>query len=149
MDGRIFATNYQQAGDAAGHVIKGPHGNGSESQLIYPGEPHAAGIAVVNGMVFWGTSDPDQLAFGPEDGNARVTRVNANGGVTGVAVDAQSRAYFIAGNQRIYTLTPGSNQPELLYEAEEAFGTSDIALDEDWLYWSEREHGRIMRMRRQ
>ena len=75
--------------------------------------------------------------------------MNANGGVTGVAVDAQSRAYFIAGNQRIYTLTPGSNQPELLYEAEEAFGTSDIALDEDWLYWSEREHGRIMRMRRQ
>ena len=69
--------------------------------------------------------------------------------VTGVAVDSEKNAYFITGNQRIYHLRPGSDRPDLLHEADEPFGTSDITLDESWLYWSERDHGRVMRMRRE
>jgi hypothetical protein len=149
-DGRVFASNYGQAGGVEGHVIYGPRGTiGSDSQLIYPGEPHAAGVAIVNATVFWGTSDPDQLAFASDQGNDHVTRVNADGPVTGVAVDSEKNAYFITGNQRIYHLRPGSDRPDLLHEADEPFGTSDITLDESWLYWSERDHGRVMRMRRE
>jgi hypothetical protein len=149
-DGRVFATNYGQAGGVEGHIIVGPRGAvGSDSQLIYPGEPRAAGVAIVNSTVFWGTSEPNQLAFGPDEGNAHITRVNADGPVTGVAVDSEKNAYFIAGDQRIQHLRPSSDTPELLHSADEPFGTSDIALDDSWIYWSEREHGRVMRMRRE
>jgi hypothetical protein len=155
--GRMFATNYQISGDAAGHggsdwsgyVIYGPYGhNGQESQLIYPGESHAGGIAVVNNTVFWGTSHPHQLAFGDHDGNAQVTRINTDGGVTGVAVDSEKVAYFIVGNRRIFRLQPGADTTEPMYEADAPFGTSDLALDDGWLYWTERDRGNVMRMRR-
>jgi hypothetical protein len=144
----VFATSYQEPGDPSGYVIFGPREDSQDSTLIYPGEPGAAGIAVLGGMVYWGTSKPDQLAFGSVSGNANVTRIDASGAVTGVAVDDEGWAYFIADSQSIYRVAPGAVSPELVYQADQAFGTSDIALDDAWVYWSERDRGRILRMPR-
>jgi hypothetical protein len=128
-------------------VISGPlHALGHQSELLYANEPRASGVAVVSNMIFWGTSSG--LSFGPEAGNANVNRVPTAGPVTGVAADKEQTAYFVVGDRSIYCLMRGSDTPELIYEATSDFGPSDIALDDTWLYWSEHDNERLMRMKR-
>ncbi len=141
----IFATDFLDSPTAAaGNIVYGPIG--TSSMVIYPGVTHAAGIGVLNATVFWGRSNPDALVFGPDTGNAVITTVPSPGGaVTGVAVDANKVAYFIAGNQRIYRLPRNSTTPEKIYEAPSAFGVSDVAVDDTYIYWSEHDTGRLLR----
>src|SRR5262249_17079207 len=112
------------------------------------GEHGASGIAVANDTVYWGTSSPNALAFALQVGNVPVTRIPVGGPVDGVAVDPQGVAYFLVGAQTLCRLDVGSTQPQTIYDAGAPFGVSDIAVDDAWIYWSEHDRGRIMRMPR-
>jgi hypothetical protein len=144
----VFATGYSPDEQSdKNEVINGPlDGQFHQSELIYPSEARASGISVVSNTAFWGGQG--KLNFGPDTGNADITRVPVDGTVTGVAVDGKKTAYFIVDDQKIYRLPRGSNTPEPIYQAEAPFGTSDIALDDQWLYWSEHDKQRLMRMKR-
>jgi hypothetical protein len=139
----VWITDYV-AGAASGNVSYGPF-SGSQSQLVYPGETQAAGVASYGGSVYWATSA--SIAIGPEAGNATIARVNAAAKVTGLAIDATGTTYFLAGNRDVYRLALGTTTPVLVYSPQGSdFGDSDLAVDDDAVYWSEHTTGRIMRL---
>jgi hypothetical protein len=139
----VWLTDYV-AGATSGNVSYGPF-NGPQSQLVYPSEKQAAGVANYAGSVYWGT--PATLSIGPEPGNATIVRVPTPGQVTGLAIDAAGTAYFLSGNHDVYRLPQGASSPLLVYATPgAAFGDSDLALDGAAIYWSEHDAGRIMRL---
>ncbi len=142
-DTTLFASDYNEGSPGSGSIVVGPQG-GTTSMVIFPGEPAAAGVAVLNDNAYWGTSAG--LAFGRQIGNVGVTRIPTEAAVSGIAVDAQGIAYMLVGAQKIFRLVVGSTKPEMLYDAGSAFGTSDIAVDANGIYWSEHDRGTIMRM---
>ena len=139
----VWATDYV-AGADSGNIIMGPVGTSSLN--VYPGETQAAGVGVYGGSVYWGRALPSSVSSGPESGNALITRVSTTARVTGLAVDASGTTYFLAGNQQVFRLPLGASTPELLYDEGSSFGDSDLALDDNAIYWSEHDLGRIMRM---
>lgn len=150
LDGFVFASDYRGP-TISGNIMRGPHGtdiNGvGQSMVIYPDEAGASGVAIVGEVVYYGTHDV--LAYGHHFGNDHLLqRVPAGGSVQGVAVDGKLDAYFLVNNQRLYKLVRNTVTPVLLYEAEVPFGESDVALDDEWVYWSERDLGLIKRARR-
>ena len=140
----IFASDYSDTATAPGEVLYGP-GNGVSSNVAYTGQSAAAGVAHADTTLYWGTGNPDQLNFGPDHGSATVTTIAMEAAVTGVAIDAQKTVYFIVGNQKVYRLLHGSISPLMIYDAGKSFGTSDIAVDDNAVYWTERDAGRVMR----
>jgi hypothetical protein len=143
----IWVTDFPDPSDpgasSAGEVIVGPALGGSASNAIYTGEPGAAGVAVYNANVCWGT--PHGLAFGSLIGNGTITRIMTSPDmpVSGVAIDAQGTAYFLAGNQSLYRLVNLANAPERIFTETRAFGTGDVAVDDKYVYWSEPDLGCI------
>jgi len=140
---QLFASDYNASTPGQGSIVVGPSG-GTSSMLIFPGETGAAGVGVLNETVYWGTKAG--LAFGRQTGNVGVTRVATEAPVTGLAVDTQGIVYLLVGSQKIFRVVVGSTKPELLYDAGSAFGTSDLAVDDTTIYWSEHDNGAIMRM---
>jgi hypothetical protein len=100
-----------------------------------------AGLAVKDGIVYWGLQTMGKIMAGPATGDAIGTvAVDAvRGRPMGVAVDEDS-IYWIEDGQRIMQAPKrGGASPVLLYESPQAFGDSDIAADGVAVYWT--EHG--------
>jgi len=139
----VWLTDYV-AGATGGNVSYGPF-NGAQSQLVYPSEKQASGVANYAGSVYWGT--PTTVSIGPEPGNATIVRVPTPAQVTGLAIDAAGTTYFLSGNHDVYRLPQGASSPLLVYASPgAAFGDSDLAVDSAAIYWSEPDAGRIMRL---
>jgi hypothetical protein len=144
LDGaNLWATDYV-AGETSGNIVVGP--SGTTSMLVFPGETLAAGVAVYSGSVYWGRGSPGSVSFALESGNTTITRVATSGAVTGLAMDAAGTTYFVSGDQQIFKLLQGADTPTLIYDAGSSFGDGDLALDDQWVYWSENGPGVIMRM---
>lgn len=146
----IWATDFPDPSDtnpaSSGEVIVGPSGGGTSSNAIYTGEPMAAGVAMYNGNVYWGT--PSGIAFGSVAGNATIYRISSPA-VAGLAVDSAGVVYFLAGGQSLYRYVTGATTPAVVYtEPQGTFGAGDVALDDSYVYFSEPELGCIVRMAR-
>jgi hypothetical protein len=148
----IWATDFPDPSDtnpmSSGEVIVGPSGGGTSSNAIYTGEPGAAGVAMYNGNVYWGT--PSGIAFGPLAGNAMIYRISSpETPVAGLAVDPTGIVYFLAG-QSLYRYDTGALSPVLVYtESQGTLGAGDVALDNSHVYFSEPDLGCIVRIARQ
>jgi hypothetical protein len=143
---KIFASDCPESGSQPkGNIVVGP-ASGKMSTLIFPSEPTASGVGVSSNSVYWGTNNPNALAFGLQTGNVPVTRVPMAGSVAGLAVDTQGVAYVLVSAQTIYRLDVGSISPVKIYDAGAPFGLSDLAVDDSFVYWSEHDANRIMRM---
>jgi hypothetical protein len=140
----IWATDFADPpASGFGEVVVGPTGGGTSSNAIYTGETGASGVAVNGGNVYWGTSD--SLNFGPLTGNAPINRIKSpERPVGGVAVDATGTAYFLAGNRSLYRYVTGAADAKFMYAETNAFGTGDVALDDQNVYFSEPDRGCIM-----
>jgi hypothetical protein len=147
----IWATDFPDPSDAnsssSGEVIVGPMPGGTSSNAIYTGQAGAAGVAVYNGNVYWGA--PDGLAFGSVAGNATIYRITPpETPVAGVAVDSTGMVYFLAGNQSLYRYVTGAQDAVHVYTETHAFGAGDVALDAQYVYFSEPDLGCIVRIAR-
>jgi hypothetical protein len=140
----LWATDFADPPTVSfGEVIVGPAPNSSSSNAIYTSESGASGVAIFGGTVFWGTSDA--LKSGPLTGSVTPNiTMSPEMPVGGVAVDTQGTAYFLAGNQKVYRLTKGTAVPQSIYEENTAFGTGDVAVDDQRVYLSEPDVGVIM-----
>jgi len=140
----VWATDFADPpSSGAGEIIVGPSGAGTASNAIYTAEVGASGVAVYRGNVYWGNSSG--LNFGPLAGNARINRImSPERPVGGVAVDAQGTAYFLAGNRSLYRYATGAAAPTFMYAETSAFGTGDVAVDDQSVYFSEPDRGCIM-----
>jgi hypothetical protein len=145
--GTLWATDFPDPIDSttsSGEVIVGPSPGGTSSNAIYTGEPGAAGVAMWNGNVYWGT--PNGIAFGPVAGNATIYRIQSPP-VAGLAVDSTGVVYFLAGGQNLYRYNTGDTTPTSVYqEPQGMFGAGDVALDGSYVYFSEPDLGCIVRM---
>jgi hypothetical protein len=150
LDGTsVWATDYSSGTvqTGLGNVIVGPSAEGGlGSMLVYPVQSQAAGVAVFRGLVYWGRADG--VAFGAKGGMPIPNRIASPGGgaVGGVAVDPAGGIAFVAGNQQVWWVVPGGTSPVLMYAASQPFGAGDVAADEAWIYWTEPDLGRIVRL---
>jgi hypothetical protein len=146
----LWATDFPDPSDSnpmsSGEVIVGPSAGGTSSNAIYTGEAGAAGVAMYNGNVYWGT--PNGIAFGPLAGNATIYRIDSpEKPAAGLAVDAHGVVYFLAGGQSLYRYNTGDTTPTRVYqEMQGMFGAGDVALDDSYVYFSEPDLGCIVRM---
>jgi hypothetical protein len=140
----IWATDFADPpASGFGEIIVGPSGGGTSSNAIYTAEFGASGVAVYGGNVYWGTSDA--LNFGPLTGNTTINRIKSpEKPVGGVAVDADGTAYFLAGNRSLYRYATGLADVKFMYAETSAFGTGDVAVDDQNVYFSEPDRGCIM-----
>jgi hypothetical protein len=138
----VWASDYQ-AGSTGGNIVVGPAA-GSQSMLVFPSETQAAGVANYSGSTYWGR--PTSVSFAQEQGNVAITRVTTAGQVTGLAIDGSGTVYFLSGNQQIYKLPLGAATPALVYDVGSSFGDSDLAVDDEAIYWTEHDVGSIMRL---
>ena len=86
----------------------GPSASGS-SNAIYTGQSGAAGVAVYNSNVYWGT--PKGIAFGPFGGNASVysSIPSPDTPVAGVAVDdTGGGVLYLDPGKTLYRYVTGS-----------------------------------------
>jgi hypothetical protein len=110
-------------------------------QVLYQQDDTVAGLAVKDGILYWGAEASAKIMAGPAGGNAVATvAVDAIvGRLMGVAAD-QDNIYWIEDGQRIKQAPKrGGASPVTLYESPQAFGDSDIAADGTAVYWT--EHG--------
>jgi hypothetical protein len=110
-------------------------------QVLYQECDTIAGLAVKNGILYWGLEASAKIKAGPSGGNAVATvAVDAVvGRPMGVAVD-EDNIYWIEDGLRIKQAPKrGGSSPVTLYESPQAFGDSDIATDGAAVYWT--EHG--------
>ena len=147
----LWATDFADPSDpgatASGEVIVGPSAGGTSSNAIYTGQMEASGVAVYNGNVYWGASDG--LAFGSVMGNGTIFHVDSTETpVAGVAVDSTGMAYFLAGNQSLYRYMTGAPSAVRVYQETMPFGAGDVALDDQYVYFSEPDAGCIVRIAR-
>jgi hypothetical protein len=148
----LWATDFPDPSDSnpmsSGEVIVGPSGGGTSSNAIYTGEAGAAGVAMYNGNVYWGT--PSGIAFGPLAGNAMIYRISSpETPVAGLAVDSMGVVYFLAGGQSLYRYNTGDVTPRRVYqETQGTFGAGDVAVDDSHVYFSEPDLGCIVRVAR-
>jgi hypothetical protein len=146
----LWATDFPDPSDpgatSSGEVIVGPSPGGTSSNAIYTGQSGAAGVAMYNGNVYWGT--PDGIAFGSVTGNSVIYRIaSPEKPVAGLAVDSKGVVYFLGGNQSLYRFETGAQSPTLVYhETQGAFGAGDVALDDTFVYFSEPDLGCIVRI---
>jgi hypothetical protein len=146
----LWATDFPDPSDSnpasSGEVIVGPSGGGTSSNAIYTAEPMAAGVAMYNGNVYWGT--PGGIAFGSVAGNATIYRIPSPA-VAGLAVDSAGVVYFLAGGESLYRYVTGATTSAIVYtEPQGTFGAGDVALDGSYVYFSEPELGCIVRVPR-
>jgi hypothetical protein len=148
----LWATDFPDPSDgnppSSGEVIVGPSPGGTSSNAIYTGEPGAAGVAMYNGNVYWGT--PNGIAFGSVTGNATIYRIaSPETPVAGLAVDSTGVVYFLAGNQGLYRYVTGAQSAALVYRETQPLGAGgDVALDDRNVYFSEPDLGCIVRIGR-
>jgi hypothetical protein len=146
----LWATDFPDPADtnpgSSGEVIVGPSGGGTSSNAIYTGQAMAAGVAMYNGNVYWGT--PDGIAFGTVAGNSTIYRISSPA-VAGLAVDSAGVVYFLAGGESLYRYVTGATSATSVYtELQGTFGAGDVALDAGYVYFSEPDLGCIVRMGR-
>lgn len=149
LDGeQVWATDFLDSPEAgAGNVVVGPTDGGTTSTEVYPNPDGPTGVAVAAGIVYWGRARRSTLAFGPVAGNVIPTEVTSPGGmVAGVAVDAAQTVYFLAGGQQVFRLPSTSNTAQSMYVESTVFGVGDVAVDDSFVYWTEPDLGKIMRM---
>jgi hypothetical protein len=139
----IWATDFEDGG-SSGEVIVGPSPGGTSSNAIYTGQPGAAGVAVYNENVYWGT--PSGLAFGPVTGGANISTIACASPqpVAGVAVDVAGVVYFLAGS--LYRYEIGAAGATVVYPETQAPGAGDVAVDTQYVYFSEPALGCIIRV---
>jgi hypothetical protein len=147
----LWATDFPDPSDpgatASGEVVVGPMDGGTSSNAIYNGQAGAAGVAEYNGNVYWGA--PDGLAFGSVTGTATIYRITSpETPVAGVAVDSTGVVYFLAGNQSLYRYVTGATSAARVFKETQAFGAGDVALDAQYVYFSEPDIGCIVRIAR-
>jgi hypothetical protein len=151
-DTTIWATDFADPSDSnatgSGEVIVGPSAGGTSSNAIYTGQAGAAGVAMYNGNVYWGT--PQGISFGSVAGNATIYQIaSPETPVAGLAVDATGMVYFLGGNQSLYRYETGATTPVRIYqEARGPFGAGDVAVDASYVYFSEPGLGCIVRVAR-
>ena len=108
------------------------------SVVLYPEQPGAAGIAFVNDTLVWGRDGG--LAAGTADptvpGPIAQDLGSVSGVTSGVASDGSS-VYFISDDVRIMKMNLGApGTPVTLWTAGEPFGQSDIAVDDQKIYFT-------------
>jgi hypothetical protein len=144
----IWATDYDPSGGSLGEVIVGPNPGGTSSSAIYNGQPGAAGVAVYNGTnVYWGT--PSGIAFGPLTGGANMSTIACASPqpVAGVAVDGEGVVYFLAGSS-LYRYEIGAASAMVVYQETQDPGAGDVAVDAQYVYFSEPALNCIIRVTR-
>jgi hypothetical protein len=145
--GDVYATDFDPSRiGAAGFVVQGPVGGGPTSTVCYGAQPTPSGVATFDGMVFWGNASADVLRSGPYAGNVPPWEVSTPGPVSGVAIDSHGTVYLIANEQQILRLQRAATQTEAVFTAPGPFGMGDIAVDEQWIYWTEPALGTVMRL---
>ncbi len=145
---QIWASDYSppDSGAAGADILFGPI-DPATSEYLYEGEPGASGVAVYEDTVFWGTATSEgYIGYGPKVGKAARKTIAAGGPVTGLAIDAAGTLYFLVSDQYVYRLPSAGGSPALVYDAGEAIGGGDVAVDDDAVYLSEHDAGRIMRL---
>ena len=140
-----FVDPYDPSGGSSGEVIVGPSPGGTSSNAIYTGQPGAAGVAVYNENVYWGT--PSGIAFGPVTGGANISTIASPQPVVGVAVDVEGIVYFLAGSS-LYRYEPGVASATFVYQETQDAGVGDVAVDDQYVYFSEPALGCIIRITR-
>jgi hypothetical protein len=141
----IWATDYDPSGGSSGEVLVGPKPGGTSSSAIYSGQTGAAGVAVYNGNVYWGT--PSGIAFGPLTYNANISTIASPEPVAGVAVDGEGIVYFLAGSS-LYRYETGAAGATFVYQETQDAGVGDVAVDDQYVYFSEPALGCIIRVTR-
>ena len=137
--------------DETSAVVWGGNGGG----LLYSTQGPTTGVGVLGSSLYWAhkPSTDWEIVTGPlavgtvnavwtqrADAGARVTAID------GLAVDTDN-LYWIADHKRLLrTRYNTSGETTTLYEATTAFGMGDVAVEGDWVYWSERDAGNIWRI---
>jgi hypothetical protein len=148
----LWGTDFPDPSDSSatgsGEVIVGPSAGGTSSNAIYTGQPGAAGVAMYNDNVYWGT--PAGISFGSVAGNATIYKIaSPETPVAGLAVDATGQVYFLAGSRSLYGYKTGATSPVLVYQEKQGpFGAGDVAVDASYVYFSEPDLGCIVRIAR-
>jgi hypothetical protein len=78
-----------------------------------------------------------------------IYRIPTPSPVAGVAVDSTGVVYFLAGNQSLYRFVTGAQSAASVYqETRGPFGAGDVAVDAQYVYFSEPDLGCIVRIAR-
>jgi hypothetical protein len=136
--GEFFVTDAPSSGGA---VVS------SKSGVIYNEHETIAGLDVQGGSLLWARSG-GAIVSAPTTGGPTVTTfATVKGAPGGLAVHG-SDAYVIVDQRRLVRVSRDGGDPVPLYEAAQPFGDGDVALDEKFVYWTERDTGLVRRMPR-
>jgi hypothetical protein len=136
----LFAASYTPMPAAA-------HGDSIVTdQNLYSNLPTVAGLAVRSGFIYWAQQGDRSVVRAPVVVGAPQVVAHPAGRPMGLAVD-DNYLYWVEDSQRIMRAPLNSGPPpELIFQADAPFGDSDVAVDGDFVFWSESKTGLIRRL---
>jgi hypothetical protein len=115
-------------------------------QNLYSNLPIVGGLAARTGFLYWVQQGDRSVVRAPIVPGVPQVVAHAVGRPMGLAVD-DTYLYWVEDSQQIMRapLTSGT-QPEAIFKADAPFGDSDVAVDNDFVFWSESKTGLIRRL---
>ena len=138
--GIAYATDDRTDMLGQGTVIVVPPGMGA--QVLFSLEPLSTGLGVAGNDLAWGRNG--SIALGTTSGGPSVTLVGQPDTVkvSGVALDDQN-VYWIEDEQRIKLANRITGKPMIFYDPAGGLGRGDVAVDAQYVYWTEPDTGHI------
>jgi serine/threonine protein kinase len=116
--------------------------DGSQQQVVKRGEgTRVFAFAVNSQYVFWSDADSDSIFRVPRAGG-RVTQVAKEISASSLAADA--RFLYMGTSSEVSRVPISGGEPEVLTPGRHQAGA--LTVDEEALYWSDRNEGSVMRM---
>jgi hypothetical protein len=138
--GIAYATDGRTDMLGQGTVIIVPPGMGS--QVLFSLEPLSTGLGVAGNDLAWGRNG--SIALGTTSGGPSVTLVGQPDTVkvSGVALDDQN-VYWVEDEKRIKVANRVTGKPTIFYDPTGALGRGDVAVDAQYVYWTEPDSGHV------
>jgi hypothetical protein len=135
----VYAADYLPTGMRGSIVTK--------TSALYIETETLAGLAVQSGLLFWIRQTSQQIVSGKVTGGLDISLiVRTSGRSQGVAADGNS-VYWIEDSRRVMRAPIRVVAlPVALYDAPEAFGDCDIAVDNESIFWTENTTGLVRRL---
>jgi hypothetical protein len=119
----------------------------SKGGVIYNEHDAIGGLDAQDGALVWARGT-GAIVSGPTTGGPMVNTFASVTGVPGGLAVSGTDAYVIVDQRRLVRLSRNGGDPVPLHEAAQPFGDGDVALDDRFVYWTERDTGLVRRMPR-